>query len=294
MNNVKKISTIIHRNKGWIKSVYHKKQLVHLSFNNFKAIKSPTLVNASVDETLAATQGQVIKIKKTKPLQVINSYKTDLALFGPIIKTKRVKKEKTTKSIENQLLAPLALASQLREDVSISESGKERKKKSSKNKSSQVLVSSAESLNISAPAAIHKDLDLTKVNEEKSLQQKNEQTTEVVQPAANPFFQKNDGVILPFPMLLNKQSEPTATSKEIFTISSTERKMPSVTQILNMTMNETSIMMLALWRKRKIAEVGEEGFQEFMKGLHCSPLFLYLTCSIPKVAYLILFTFPFF
>ena len=46
------------------------------------------------------------------------------------------------------------------------------------------------------------------------------------------------------------------------------RQVPSVTMVLNQTMSESSAIALALWRKRKIAEVGEEGFKLFMQGTH--------------------------
>lgn len=79
----------------------------------------------------------------------------------------------------------------------------------------------------------------------------------------SPFYNK-DNIIFPFPMVLKKES--LSSSKEIITIASAKVDVPSVTQILSKTMSEKSEMMLSLWRKRKIAEIGDEGLREYMKG----------------------------
>lgn len=81
-----------------------------------------------------------------------------------------------------------------------------------------------------------------------------------------PFIEKNK-ILLPFPMVVNKQPV-TQSFSEIYSIpNSYPRNLPSVTSILNVTLPESSTIALATWRKRKIAEVGEEGFELFMRGL---------------------------
>lgn len=99
---------------------------------------------------------------------------------------------------------------------------------------------------------------------EETLENEEEQTSKLPD---QPFFQK-DGVVLPFPMLLGKrgaQMEPAP--KEISSLTSPEENLPSVTQILKDTVSKESEMVLELWRKRKISEVGEEGFKEYMRGM---------------------------
>ena len=75
----------------------------------------------------------------------------------------------------------------------------------------------------------------------------------------------NFNTVIPFPMVLEKVIETTATN-EIITVSGSDSKVPSVTQVLSVTMPDSSAIALAMWRKRKIAEVGEEGFKEYMRG----------------------------
>lgn len=81
---------------------------------------------------------------------------------------------------------------------------------------------------------------------------------------STPFFLQNN-VVLPFPMVM--KNKPSNFSLDgIVTLGSIKADVPSVTQVLNKTMSDKSEMMLALWRKRKIAEVGEEGLRDFMRG----------------------------
>jgi len=79
-----------------------------------------------------------------------------------------------------------------------------------------------------------------------------------------PFIEK-DNILLPFPMVMNKKPA-IQSSQEIYSIPNNyPRSLPSVTSILNITMPESSAIALATWRKRKIAEIGEEGFELFMR-----------------------------
>lgn len=83
-----------------------------------------------------------------------------------------------------------------------------------------------------------------------------------------PFYQKNN-VILPFPMVPGTKKvllEDGGTGTEISSLPSPEEKYPSVTTILKETMTKDNEAVLDAWRKRKIAEVGEDGFREFMRG----------------------------
>ena len=244
MNSVKSISTIINRKSGWIKNIFLKKQLVHASLRHFKEIKSP-----------AAVTGEVIKLKKDRELGRHNWFDTDLALFGPIIKTKKIRKEKTTKS------NPSAS-----ENVVVTGCATEKKRRIKSTKPLAISTADVAAQTTDLKPIKISDSSSTKTSSVKTSEQEKREQSQAALSLANPFFQRDD-VILPFPMVLNKQFKPESqASKEIFTLSSTEKKMPSVTQVLNLTMSENSMMMLALWRKRKIAEVGEEGFQDFMKG----------------------------
>ena len=81
-----------------------------------------------------------------------------------------------------------------------------------------------------------------------------------------PFTEKNN-ILLPFPLVMNKQSV-TQSSQEIYSIPNNyPRSLPSVTSILSITMPESSAIALATWRKRKIIDIGEEGLEIFMRGL---------------------------
>ena len=85
-------------------------------------------------------------------------------------------------------------------------------------------------------------------------------------PPGQPFFERNS-IVLPFPMVLDKKSPEEGTeSKEISTLPGPETELPSVTTILSKTRSKESELALTLWKKRKIAEVGEEGYKEFMRG----------------------------
>lgn len=213
-----------------------------------------------------------------RKLQLLKWNKTNLALFGPIIKEDKkklkennlpvAKEEKTAIESDNSLL-PIGLW----------------------NESSVELKHSKTSFSNKNVKTAHKNHVLTKQNDRilttkqneiitvlkepsNKVQAKQDQTHERVNfqsitlaenvlPSA-PYFQKDD-IVLPFPMVLKKEFIPPA-SKDIITIASAKVDVPSVTQVLNKTMSDKSEMMLALWRKRKIAEIGEDGLKEFMKG----------------------------
>lgn len=88
-----------------------------------------------------------------------------------------------------------------------------------------------------------------------------------------PFFHK-DNMIVPFPMFLDKSVDNVSHTEEIFSLPGPEFKLPSVTQILRDTMPKESEVFLNVWRKRKIAEIGEEGFKTYMRGnwIHATPI----------------------
>lgn len=212
-----------------------------------------------------------------RKLQLLKWNKTNLALFGPIIKEDKkklkennspvAKEEKTAFESDDSLL-PIGLW----------------------NESSVELKHSKTSFSNKNVKTAHKNHVLTKQNDRilttkqneiitvlkepsNKVQAKQDQTHERVNfqsitlaenvlPSA-PYFQKDD-IVLPFPMVLKKEFIPPA-SKDIITIASAKVDVPSVTQVLNKTMSDKSEMMLALWRKRKIAEIGEDGLKEFMK-----------------------------
>lgn len=216
-----------------------------------------------------------------RKLQLLKWNKTNLALFGPIIKEDKkklkennspvAKEEKTAFESDDSLL-PIGLW----------------------NESSVELKHSKTSFSNNNVKTAHKNHVLTKQNEiitvlkepSNKVQAKQDPTHERVNlqsitlaenvlPSA-PYFQKDD-IVLPFPMVLKKEFIPPA-SKDIITIASAKVDVPSVTQVLNKTMSDKSEMMLALWRKRKIAEIGEDGLKEFMKGHYFN-----IACSGRKI-----------
>lgn len=213
-----------------------------------------------------------------RKLQLLKWNKTNLALFGPIIKEDKkklkennspvAKEEKTAFESDDSLL-PIGLW----------------------NESSVELKHSKTSFSNNNVKTAHKNHVLTKQNDRILTTKQNENITVLREPSnkvqakqdpthervnfqsitlaenvlpSAPYFQKDD-IVLPFPMVLKKEFIPPA-SKDIITIASAKVDVPSVTQVLNKTMSDKSEMMLALWRKRKIAEIGEDGLKEFMKG----------------------------
>lgn len=206
-----------------------------------------------------------------KKLQLLKWNKTNLALFGPIIiEDKKKSKENNPPSAKKQkkttesddLLLPIGLWSDSSVELKL---GKTSSSKSSNKTGDEIHVRGAKKQKQivtvvrepsdkvqTKPEPIHERLNLQSIT-----------LAENVLPRA-PYFEKDD-VILPFPMVLKKEFFPPA-SKDIISIASAKVDVPSVTQVLSKTMSEKSEMMLALWRKRKIAEIGEDGLREFMKG----------------------------
>lgn len=60
--------------------------------------------------------------------------------------------------------------------------------------------------------------------------------------------------------------EKIIVSSETTVVEVPKRHLPSVTNILNSTMSEKSKAALEAWKKNKIEELGEDGFNEYNKG----------------------------
>ncbi|XP_078495626.1 mitochondrial genome maintenance exonuclease 1 [Ciona intestinalis] len=65
--------------------------------------------------------------------------------------------------------------------------------------------------------------------------------------------------ILTFPLTHNHETPPTIE---------TTKKLPSVTRILSATKPPEQQLILLNWKKKMIAEMGEEGFNQMQKGLY--------------------------
>lgn len=67
---------------------------------------------------------------------------------------------------------------------------------------------------------------------------------------------------------LNEENYETFTtvSSDIIVHETPKRDIPSVTNILNVTMSEKSKAALENWKKNMIEKLGEDGFNEYSKG----------------------------
>ncbi|XP_046445847.1 mitochondrial genome maintenance exonuclease 1-like isoform X1 [Daphnia pulex] len=250
MYGVKMTSIILRSDNVWLKILLGKKFI----FTSTASWKEPT----DVDE------------KTKRRQQQIERQKTDLALFGPIIKEKKTRKKKeintpdpikVDNTINSEELLPINLWNLPKEQFKITKAPYSKKHlmptdntiSSEGTEHSSSIKDSKETSNKVPPK--RKPLAEKKVNNEITF-------SENIEPST-PFFKK-DEIILPFPMVLKKECT-LPSSKEILSIASAKVDVPSVTQVLSKTMSDKSEMMLAMWRKRKIAEVGEEGLKEFMR-----------------------------
>ncbi|XP_059352066.1 mitochondrial genome maintenance exonuclease 1-like isoform X2 [Daphnia carinata] len=221
------------------------------------------------DEDIPEKLYKVVDKKAHKrKLQLLKWNKTNLALFGPIIKEDKKKlkennspvgkKEKTAIEADDSLL-PISLWNESSVELKLSKTGfpNNTVKIAHKNLALEATKPITTVLRESSSKVQTKQHPT-----HESVNFQSIKLAENILPSA-PYFQKDD-IILPFPMVLKKEFIPP-TSKDIITIASAKVDVPSVTQVLNKTMSDKSEMMLALWRKRKIAEVGEEGLKEFMR-----------------------------
>ncbi|KAI9565427.1 hypothetical protein GHT06_009219 [Daphnia sinensis] len=212
----------------------------------------------------------VDKKANKRKLQLLKWNKTNLALFGPIIKEDKKKlkennspvaKKEQTGIEPDDLLLPISLWNESSVELKLSKSSFSNNNLKTAHENP---VLDAEKQN-QITTVLREPTNKVQAEQHPSHERVNFQSitlAENVVPSA-PYFQKDD-IILPFPMVLKKEFRPPAL-KEIITIASAKVDVPSVTQVLNKTMSDKSEMMLALWRKRKIAEIGEDGLKEFMK-----------------------------
>ena len=248
---------ILRSDNIWLKILLEKKSI----FTSTALWKEET--------TLEESSNPAVDEKIKKRIQKIEWQKTDLALFGPIIKEKKTRKKKENKTsdpvkvdgiINTEEPLPVNLWNTPKVQLKITKAPYSKK---------HLVLNDAICSEDTENSSSIKDLKETsnKVrSKQKPLAEKvnNEVTFLENTEPSTPFFKK-DEIILPFPMVLNKEYTPPS-SKDILTIESAKVDVPSVTQVLSKTMSDKSEMMLAMWRKRKIAEVGEEGLKEFMKG----------------------------
>lgn len=256
-----RVSSIILRSENiWLKILYHGEKSISTSKLHWK--------EANTREKSRKTEEE--KSTSKRRLQQVKWNSTNLALFGPVIKEeKRKTKEKNIQTVDDQkkakkpfgsdeLLLPVSLWDNSSVELKLEKS---RYTKFSKVKSRLEETKVPHIVQIPILPEV-KEPEQCPAPNDKPLINSCDTVTEIILPNA-PFFQKDD-IILPFPMVLNKHVTPCPN--QIYTIASAKVDVPSVTQVLNKTMSDKSEMMLALWRKRKIAEVGEEGLKEFMRG----------------------------
>lgn len=60
----------------------------------------------------------------------------------------------------------------------------------------------------------------------------------------------------------------TTVASETIVQETPKRDLPSVTNILNVTMSAQSKMALENWKKNMIEKLGEEGFNKYSKGIY--------------------------
>lgn len=81
--------------------------------------------------------------------------------------------------------------------------------------------------------------------------------------------------------ILNERYYATLTTVASETIlqETPKRDLPSVTNILNVTMSAQSKMALEKWKKNMIEKLGEDGFNKYSKGIYKMTKLLYcLSC----------------
>lgn len=205
---------------------------------------------------------------------MINWHKTNQQLFGPVVQEKKQRKKTDPKKnehrdiksskITNGALIPINLW-QTVDPASFRtrKLGKENRE-STCNKNNNA---------IDAKSIVGVSSDVNQMNiapcPEPLLKSKEAVATPI--KSANhlpetPFYAQ-DGILFPFPLTINK-SNASSPSSEIYSLRSQKLAFPSVTEILSKTRSDASELALAVWRKKKIAEVGEEGLEEFMQGFY--------------------------
>ena len=258
-----RISSIILRSVNiWFRKIlYHEEK----SFSTSNVHRK----EANTREKLHETEEE--KSTKRKE-QLVKWNSTNLALFGPIIKelTKKQKAKEKSTPVDDKKKARKSFASILpaslwhESSVELKVSRKAPYQKQVKNTNFPEEIKLP---HIVQGTILQNEAELEQTsdpNERPALN--NCDTFREISLPTTPFFKKDD-IIFPFPMVFSKQKcVPSSCPNEIYTIASAKVDVPSVTQVLNKTMSDKSEMMLALWRKRKIAEIGEEGLKEFMRG----------------------------
>lgn len=313
MRVVRVTNILLRSNNAWLGILYRGDKKIFTSVSRFKEANPLEIFNKSDED-----EEKIVRKK-----QQVKWHKTNLALFGPIIKEKKVKNKISDESKRpkretgaQNIPLPISLWNGSSVQIKLGKKGNYKVKQEEKIDDNIQVSQSTEVSHINAtsldktitkePNQIDGETNLVKKNKERKLTKSAKKKVETFQGATNspdvppttpvksikvepeeklvivkeddrkptiettdvlpttPFFVKND-IILPFPMILSKQNLPTST-KDIVTIASAKVDVPSVTQVLNKTMSDKSEMMLALWRKRKIVEVGEEGLKDFMRG----------------------------
>lgn len=188
---------------------------------------------------------------------IINWHKTNQMLFGPVVEEKKTKKTKEASKTEKPNLKTFKIASGTLIPINIwtttsPQSFRPRRiirKKSDVTDINGINVCNLES--IANPKL-----------------QTNGPIASLVQPIAHapqtPFYVKEE-ILYPFPFMINKPKKSTDVG-EIISLPSQNLAIPSITEVLSKTRSESSELALAAWRRKKIAEVGEDGLEEFMRG----------------------------
>ena len=217
------------------------------------------------------------KIQESIPLSIspatYHCSSVDRSLILPVgllehLSATRKKFKKISEESENTLTQE-----NFTESGPIEEATKKTKKRKSPKTESTLVESISEPSSIaeeskknstdSGKTLVSEDITKPKVEDASS-----STANELVAPTVEeiPFFTQKNGVILPFPFIIRDKILKEEADHPIMTIPRIQQSVPTISQVLNDTKPESSIFALAIWRKRLIAEVGEEKFNQLQQG----------------------------
>jgi hypothetical protein len=219
------------------------------------------------------------KIQEITPLPIspasYHSSSVDRSLILPVgllehLSATRKKIKKISVESENT-----AILEKSTESRTVEEATKNIKKRKSPKTESTLIVESISDpssiaeerktkLTDSGNTLVSEDISKCRVVEDGSSSTANELVAPKVEEI--PFFTQKNGVILPFPFIMRDKISKEEADHPIMTIPRIHQSVPTISQVLNDTKPESSIFALAIWRKRLIAEVGEEKFNQLQQG----------------------------
>ncbi|XP_007238574.3 mitochondrial genome maintenance exonuclease 1 [Astyanax mexicanus] len=86
-------------------------------------------------------------------------------------------------------------------------------------------------------------------------------------PSQEPRSLKNPCSLIDSSRVLHSEHEETEMTRIKLQRNTEQPSVPSVTRILQNTMSPSQLFYLERWKRRKIAELGEEGFREYSQNL---------------------------